>query len=85
MVALGVVERSTMLVVAGVWIGLVAWWFGAAGVGRIPGWLTWVLGGFQGPALGGSLRLFDRPGFVLVVLAVPLVITAVVGAVRAHR
>jgi hypothetical protein len=82
LVTLGVIERAVTLALAGGFIALVVWWFGAAGMGRLPGWLTFVLGGFQGPALGGNLALFDRPGVVLVVLALPLLVYALVRGLR---
>ena len=49
-------------------------------MGRLPGWLTFVLGGFEGPGLGGQVTLFDRPGPVLLVMALPLVSTPACGA-----
>jgi hypothetical protein len=84
-VTLGVIERAVTLVLAGGFIALVAWWFGAAGMGRLPGWLVYALDGFEGPARGGAVVLFIRPGVVLVVLALPLVVYAVVRGVRARR
>jgi hypothetical protein len=85
LIVLGWIERSPALAMVGAWIGVVAWWFTAAGLGRIPGWLAYALGGFQGPALGGQLHLFDQPGPTLIVLALPLVGYAVGRGLRARR
>jgi hypothetical protein len=85
LIALGLTERSVTLVVTGGWIGVIAWWYSATYLGRLPGWLTFVLGGFEGPALGGQVKLFDRPGMVLVVMALPLVVYAVVRGIRSHE
>jgi hypothetical protein len=82
LVTLGVIERAVTLAVTGGFIALIVWWFGAAGMGRLPGWLTYVLGGFEGPAFGGQAALFDRPGVVLAALAVPLVAYALVRGLR---
>ncbi|MEV4413384.1 hypothetical protein [Catellatospora sp. NPDC049609] len=83
-IALGWVERSRALVFAGAWVGVITYWQSSQGLGELPGWLTWILGGFQGPALGGSLTLFglNRPGPTLILMALPLLVFAVVRAVR---
>ncbi len=79
LIALGWTERSLALAVTGAWIGLVASWYGAAGLGRFLGWLTFVLSGFEGPALGSQVALFDRPAAVLGVMALPLVVATIQG------
>ena len=84
LIALGWTERSVALAVTGAWIGLVASWYGAAGMGRLPGWLTFVLSGFEGPALGGQVALFDRPAAVLGVMALPLVVYATIQGLRSR-
>lgn len=84
LVVLGWAERSPALALSGVWIGVLAWWFCTAGTGRLPGWLSWVLGGFQGPALGGQLAVFDRPGPVLIAMAAPLIGYALIRGLRAR-
>jgi hypothetical protein len=84
LIALGLTERSVTLVVTGGWIGVIAWWYSATFMGRLPGWLTYVLGGFEGPGLGGQVTLFDRPGPVLLVMALPLAVYAVVRGLRSH-
>jgi len=84
LIALGLTERSVTLAATGGWIGLIAWWFSATYMGRLPGWLTFVLGGFEGPGLGGQVTLFDRPGPVLLVMALPLVVYAGVRGLRSH-
>lgn len=65
-IALGVVERSTGLVVGGVWLGLIAGWQCAWGLGEVP---------------GGQLTLFglNRPGPVLVLMTLPLLIFGLLG------
>ncbi|GIH13915.1 hypothetical protein [Rugosimonospora africana] len=83
LVALGWVERSPALAVAGAWIGVLAWWQCAAGYGRIPGWLFWLLDGGQGPSLGGTVAL--QPAGMLLLMTLPLLACAVVAAARASR
>lgn len=88
-VALGWVERSRGLVVSGFWITAITVWQSAYGdgLGAIPGWFASLLGGFQGPALGGQLTVLglDRAGPTLILIAAPLLVFAVIGAVRAMR
>ncbi|WIM94313.1 hypothetical protein ACTOB_006330 [Actinoplanes oblitus] len=84
-VALGVVERSTGIIVSGAWMAALAWQFCATGrVGGLLGWQSWALGGGSGPALGGQLTLLglDRPAPALLLISLPL---AVVGAYHAGR
>jgi hypothetical protein len=84
LIALGWSERSFALAATGAWIGLVASWYGAAGLGRLPGWLIFVLNGFEGPALGGRVALFDRPAAVLGAMALPLVVYAAIQGLRSR-
>lgn len=81
---LGWTERSKALALSGVWVGVIAYWQSSQGLGRLPGWATWMLGGFEGPALGGQLTLFglDLPGPTLILMALPLLLFAAVRAVR---
>lgn len=85
---LGVVERSKGLVVGGVWLGLVAAWHCALGMGGLPAWATWILkgGNNDGPG-GGQLTLLGlhRPGPVLVLATLPLIIVGIRGLLRARR
>lgn len=83
-IVLGWVERSRALVLSGVWVGVITFWQCSQGLGDLPGWLTWVLVGFDGPALGGTLTLFglNRPGPTLILMALPLLAFAVVRSVR---
>jgi hypothetical protein len=83
-IALARIERSRWLVFAGLWIGLLAWWQGAFGMGILPPWATFVLNGFE-PSLGGQWTLFGlhRPGPLLILMALPLAGFAVVRAARA--
>ncbi|MDT5026784.1 MAG: hypothetical protein QOE61_3210 [Micromonosporaceae bacterium] len=78
--ALGWAERSRSLIVAGVWIALLALWLCSSTwpLGHFPGWVARVLDGgtASGPGLGGQLAL--RPGHYLVVMALPLIAFAVV-------
>jgi hypothetical protein len=83
LVALGWVERSPALGASGVWVGVLAWWQCAAGYGRIPGWLSWLLAGGNGPALGGTVTL--QPAGMLVLMILPLLACAVVATVRAAQ
>jgi hypothetical protein len=84
-IALGVIERSIAITVAGAWMAILAWQFCAIGrVGGLLGWQSWVLGGGSGPALGGQLALgMDRPAPALLVMALPLAVTGVCLAARA--
>ncbi|WP_020523373.1 hypothetical protein [Catelliglobosispora koreensis] len=78
-VLLGWVERSRWLIFCGFWIGVITWWqFAFGGMGNIPGWLSWLLGGGSGPALGGQVTLLHvhRPGPLLIVIALPLLLFA---------
>ncbi len=84
-VALGWLERSRWLILCGCWIAFVVVWqslFG--GNGDIPGWLSWVLGGGEGPALGGQITLLglNRPGPLLIVIALPLLLFALMRRLR---
>lgn len=85
--ALGWIERSRVLAACGLWAGLIAAWQCAYGyqLGEIPGWLDWILSGFDGPALGGQLTVLGlhTAGFTLLVMAAPLAVFAVAGATRA--
>jgi hypothetical protein len=70
--ALGWAERSRGLIVAGVWIALLALWLCSTWpLGHFPGWVARLLDGGSGPGLGGQLAL--RPGHYLVVMALPLI------------
>ena len=89
-IALGLVERSAGVIVAGTWMGVLAWQFCATGrVGGLLGRQTWLLGGGDGPGLGGHLTLLglDRPAPALLAMALPLVLVGLYRAVRArgHR
>jgi hypothetical protein len=86
-IALGVVERSRGLIVGGAWLGLIAGWHCMLGMGRLPGWLVWLLDGGDGPALGGQLTLFGlhRPGPVLILMTLPLLIAGLLGWWRARK
>ncbi|GAA5122733.1 hypothetical protein [Haloechinothrix salitolerans] len=83
-IALGVIERSRGLIFGGVWLGLIASWHCALGMGGLPGWVTWLLSGGEGPALGGQLTLLGlhRPGPVLMLAALPLLIVGLMGLRR---
>ncbi len=83
-IVLGWAERSRALILSGLWVGLVTFWQCSQGMGYLPGWATWVLGGFEGPALGGTWTLFglNRPGPTLILMALPLLVFAAVRAVR---
>lgn len=76
-VLLGRVERSRWLVFCGAWIGVITWWQFAFGMGGIPGWAAWILGGGE-PSLGGQVALLNvhRPGPLLIVIALPLLLFA---------
>jgi hypothetical protein len=84
-VVLGWVERSRWLAAAGVWLGLVAWWQYHFQMGGIPGWMSWLLSGFDGPALGGQVTLFglNRPGPILILATLPLLVFIVARLTRA--
>lgn len=86
-IALGVVERSRGLVFGGAWLGLIAGWHCTLGMGELPGWLVWLLGGGDGPALGGQLTLFglNRPGPVLILMTLPLLVVGLLGWWRARK
>jgi hypothetical protein len=75
--ALGWAERSRSLIVAGVWIALLALWLCSSTLplGHFPGWVAGLLDGGSGPSLGGQLAL--RPGHYLIVMALPLIAFAV--------
>ncbi|MEO3928227.1 hypothetical protein ABGB07_30805 [Micromonosporaceae bacterium B7E4] len=81
--ALARAERSPGLAAAGTWIVLLtAWLCCTFPLGYLPPWATDILGGESG-SLGGQLSL--RPGHYLVLMALPLVVFAAVGAARARR
>ena len=86
-IALGAVERSRGLILGGAWLGLITAWHCTLGMGELPGWLTWLLDGGEGPALGGQLTLFGlhRPGPVLVLMVLPLLATGVLGWWRERK
>ncbi|SFQ33320.1 hypothetical protein SAMN05421810_106166 [Amycolatopsis arida] len=78
-VALGAVERSPGLMAGGVWLGLITAWHSTAGMGGLSGGATWLLnGGDGGSADGGQLTLLGlhRPGPVLLLMVLPLVLVA---------
>ncbi|GAB4054050.1 hypothetical protein [Catellatospora paridis] len=83
-VVLGWAERSRAVALSGIWVGAITWWQCSQGLGQLAGWQAWVLGGFEGPALGGELTLFglNRPGPTLILIALPLLVFATVRAVR---
>ncbi|BCJ41193.1 hypothetical protein GCM10010168_45090 [Actinoplanes ianthinogenes] len=84
-IALGIVERSKGITVAGVWMAALAWQFCATGqVGGLLGWQSWVLGG--GPALGGQLTVLglDRPAPALLIMALPLTLAGLYHAARSR-
>lgn len=82
LIALGWVERSPSVSVAGLWLGLLAWWQCAAGYGRIPAWLMWLLDGGQGSSLGGTTSL--QPGGMLLLMTLPLLVCVIIMAIRAQ-
>lgn len=82
-VALGWVERGPGLAATGAWLGLSTWWQCHAGLlGDMPGWLTWLLSGGSGPALGGQLGL--PPAGILLVMVGPLLVWVIAQAVRSR-
>jgi hypothetical protein len=87
LVALGWAERSAAVALAGGWVAVITAWQTASGrLGHIPGWLDWILDGGSGPALGGEVTLanLNRPGPLLIAIALPLVVFAVVRGSRAR-
>jgi hypothetical protein len=87
LVALGWAERSTAVGLAGGWVAVITAWQTAYGrIGQIPGWLAWLLSGGSGPALGGEVTIADlnRPGPLLITIALPLVVFAAVRGWRAR-
>lgn len=84
LVVLGWAEHSRAVALSGAWVGVIAFWQCSQGLGRLTGWTTWVLGGFEGPARGGELTLLglNRPGPTLILMALPLLVFAAVRAVR---
>ncbi|KAB1948572.1 hypothetical protein F8271_02250 [Micromonospora sp. ALFpr18c] len=89
-VALGWVERSTGLLVAGGWIAaLTVWLCGWFPMGRLPGWAIDVLAGDLAAALDGSYsfggQLDWRPGFWLILMALPLIAFAAVRGWQSWR
>ena len=86
-VALGWAERSAAVALAGGWVAVITAWQTASGrIGYIPGWLAWILGGGSGPALDGEVTLanLNRPGPLLIAIALPLVVFAIVRGSRAR-
>ncbi|MER7459572.1 hypothetical protein [Micromonospora sp. NPDC126480] len=76
-VALGWVERSRGLLASGVWIlALAVWLCTSWPMGTVPGWML-------GNDAGGQLAW--RPGHYLVLMALPLLVTAAVTGVTARR
>lgn len=71
-IALGIVERSKGLIAGGAWLGLIAGWHCALGMGELP---------------GGQLTLFglNRPGPVLILMTLPLLITGLLGWWRERK
>lgn len=86
-IALGVVERSRGLIAAGIWATAITVAMRLRDyLGSIPGWVAYLLGGLEEPMpLGGQLTLLgvDRPGPTLILMAAPLIVFAVVRAIRA--
>lgn len=84
LIALGMAERSTALAVTGTWIGFAMWWVDRFGMGRMPGWATWLIDGGQGSGPGSEVAVLglSRPGPMLIVLALPLLVVAAVRAAR---
>jgi len=81
LVALGRVERSPGLAVAGLWLGGFSFLANAEGfLGRIPGWLDWILAGGEGPGIGGGIDTGAVPA--LVFLTLPLLIWLCAKGVR---
>ncbi|WP_203908672.1 hypothetical protein [Rhizocola hellebori] len=79
-VVLGWVERSGWLIFAGLWIGWLTWWQGAfltyGGLGGLPPWAG-------GPGVVTLLGV-DRPGWLLMWMALPLMVFGVVRGLRAR-
>jgi hypothetical protein len=71
-IALGVVERSRGLVFGGAWLGLITGWHCTLGMGELP---------------DGQLTLFGlhRPGPVLILMSLPLLIVGLLGWWRARK
>lgn len=84
---LGWVERSRWLITAGAWLGLVVCWQQYFLLGGIPGWMSWLLQGGEGAALGGEITLLglNRPGPVLILATLPLLVFAAVRAARSRE
>jgi len=83
-VVLGWTERSTGLMVAGGWAGLLAVWLCSTfPLGRFPGWVGELLTLGDSPGLGGEFAL--RPGHYLVLMALPLLLFALVRLARLAR
>jgi hypothetical protein len=91
LVVLGSVEKTRWLAFTGIWIGVITWWQGAflayGIMGGTPGWLASLLSGGEGPALGGQFALLslNRPGPLLILMALPLFIFAAARARRGAR
>jgi hypothetical protein len=84
-IALGVIERSVGITLSGVWMTGVAWQVCAFGLpGELFGWQTWLLTFGSGPALGGQVTLLGlhRPGPTVIAMALPLLVVAIVRALR---
>ncbi|MBM0230961.1 hypothetical protein JNW91_03145 [Micromonospora sp. STR1_7] len=90
-VALGWAERSWGLLVAGGWIAaLTVWLCGWFPMGYLPGWAIDLLAGDLGAVLGGTSGSFGgrfdwRPGFWLVLMALPLITFAAVRGWQSWR
>lgn len=84
-IVLGWSERSRGLSLSGVWVVAIAWWQCSQGMGRLTGWMVWVLDGFSGPALGGEVAILglNRPGPILIVLTLPMLVFAAIRAIGA--
>jgi hypothetical protein len=84
--AVGFVERSWWLGVAGGWLAAITLWQCTQGMGGLPGWATWVLTWGVGTA-GGQLTLLGlhRPGPVLIVAVLPMIGYMVSHAIQAWR
>jgi hypothetical protein len=80
-IVLGWVERSGWLVFGGLWIGFLTWWQGAfltyGGLGGLPEWAG-------GPGVVTLLGV-DRPAWLLLWMAMPLLVFGVVRGFKARR
>jgi hypothetical protein len=80
-IVLGWVERSGWLIFAGLWLGGITWWQGAfltyGGLGGLPEWAG-------GPGVVTLLGL-DRPGWLLLWIALPLLAFGFIRGLKAPR